>query len=62
MHGSDVTVTLPNPLSVLFPGWLALGGRVRDGLVVGTSLLWAVVCLYFLSAALWRPWAHRRPA
>lgn len=25
MHGSDVTVTLPNPLSVLFLGWLAPG-------------------------------------
>lgn len=47
MHGSDVTVTLPNPLSVLFLGWLAPGG-VRNGLLIGTFLLWALVCLYFL--------------
>lgn len=49
MHGIVATVTLPNPLSVLPPppGVVGPGGG-RDGLVIGTFLLWALVYLYFL--------------
>lgn len=61
MHGSDVTVTLPNPLSVLFLGWLALGesGWFGDR---NLSALGTHVFTSCPPTALWSPWAHRSPA
>lgn len=45
MYGSDVTVTLPNPLFFSWGGWCQ---GSQGCLVIGTFLLWALVCLYFL--------------